>query len=301
MSTVSPHLSGEALPPPPLPPADPFFYGWRYVTVKLPDGSEDIRQVPLTEEDVLHPQEGDFIVNTRWHQLLCAYLGEVLREHFPDQQKMLVLVDVRVDWEVPQGWAHGPDIGLFANLTRPFSDTAGTFYVKQHGAQPKLIIEATSPSTENNDFTKKLHEYWVLGLPVYVIIDLPRKDDGVIALYGYQRGKREYEAIAPDEKGRLWLAPIGLWIGVEGKTVYFEDADGNRLPGMTEFRDRWQQAQAEAQRAQAEAQRAQAEVQRAQAEAEAAKDRAVSEAEQRAALEARLKEMEAELAALRKK
>jgi hypothetical protein len=222
---------------------------------------------------------------------------------------MLVLADVRVDWEAPQGWAHGPDIGVFANLTKPFSDSAGTFYVKQQGAEPRLIIEATSPSTENNDFKKKLREYWLVGVPVYVIIDLPHEDDGAITLYGYQRGKRQYEPIVPDARGRLWLAPIGLWIGVEGKTVYFEDADGNRLPGMAELREKMLQAQAEAQRAQAEAQRAQAEAQRAQAEtqraqaetqraqaeADAAKARAVTEAEQRASLEKRLKEVEEQL------
>ncbi len=38
---------------------DPFRYGWRYVRRTLPDGRETLDQVPLTLEDVLHPEEED--------------------------------------------------------------------------------------------------------------------------------------------------------------------------------------------------------------------------------------------------
>src|SRR5262249_35101461 len=50
-------------------PSDPYRYGWRYVRVKHPDGTETFDQVPLTLEDVLFPEEGDFTVQTDWH---CA-------------------------------------------------------------------------------------------------------------------------------------------------------------------------------------------------------------------------------------
>jgi len=45
-------------PPPPTPPRDndPFRYGWRFMHRVGPDGREDLEQVPLTLEDVLHPQ-----------------------------------------------------------------------------------------------------------------------------------------------------------------------------------------------------------------------------------------------------
>ena len=44
--------------------ADPFCYGWRYVRVKGLDGTVTEEQVPLTEEDVLFPEVGDYIVQT---------------------------------------------------------------------------------------------------------------------------------------------------------------------------------------------------------------------------------------------
>ena len=58
MSTVSKSR------PPRSPGPDPYRYGWRYVRVVAPDGSETFDQVPLTLEDVLFPQVGDFIVQT---------------------------------------------------------------------------------------------------------------------------------------------------------------------------------------------------------------------------------------------
>ena len=57
--------------PPPAPPEpqgeDPFRYGWRTVRRPGPNGQEVWEDVPLTLEDVLHPQEGDTISERRRH------------------------------------------------------------------------------------------------------------------------------------------------------------------------------------------------------------------------------------------
>jgi hypothetical protein len=42
-------------------PEDPFPYGWRYVTIQR-NGEEELLQVPLTLDDVLHPEEEDFVI-----------------------------------------------------------------------------------------------------------------------------------------------------------------------------------------------------------------------------------------------
>ena len=65
--------------PPDAPAADldPFRYGWRYVPTKLPDGTVELEQVPLTLEDLLHPEPEDVKpVRTR-HEMDCAYLAGV--------------------------------------------------------------------------------------------------------------------------------------------------------------------------------------------------------------------------------
>ncbi len=61
-------------PPPALPPRnDPFRYGWRYVLRgTAPNGQELWDQVPLTLDDVLHPEVGDFIVNSTAHAPIAS-------------------------------------------------------------------------------------------------------------------------------------------------------------------------------------------------------------------------------------
>ena len=46
---------------------DPFRYGWRYVRRTQPDGTTVIDEIPLTRDDLLYPEEGDFVVQEPWH------------------------------------------------------------------------------------------------------------------------------------------------------------------------------------------------------------------------------------------
>ena len=63
MSTVS--TSGVHVPSGPEP--DRFRYGWRHVKRVGPDGQETLDQIPLSLEDVLFPETGDFVVQTDAH------------------------------------------------------------------------------------------------------------------------------------------------------------------------------------------------------------------------------------------
>src|SRR4051812_27662294 len=69
-------------PAPPPPPAqeDPFRFGWRFVKRQRPDGSEELVQVPLTLEDVLHPEEGDHIPEDDLHSVERRYLAEIFQD-----------------------------------------------------------------------------------------------------------------------------------------------------------------------------------------------------------------------------
>ena len=72
MSTVSRPKPPKSPPPEP----DPFRYGWRYVRVEHPDGTVSFDQIPLTLEDVLHPEVGDFIVQTDGRDSDLNYLKD---------------------------------------------------------------------------------------------------------------------------------------------------------------------------------------------------------------------------------
>lgn len=229
--------------PPQSPKDDPFRLGWRYVNERTPEGEVITRQVPLTDEDVLHPQEGDFIMITQRHDRVRVYLKEALKS-FVGLNDILVLSDHRIDWGSKYGWAHGPDIVAFSDIQGTYSVDSGTFHMAKFKAKPLFVIEVTSPATRDKDFGAKVREYFLVGVPVYVIVDLPSDEEPRdITLHGLQPGGTEYEALSKDDKGRLWLGAVGLWLGVEDEVVYLEDAEGNRLPDYEDLARQRHEAQ----------------------------------------------------------
>jgi hypothetical protein len=56
----------------PPPDDEPFRYGWREVHVARPDGTLDLERLPLTLEDLLHPEEGDHALHSLAHDLDCS-------------------------------------------------------------------------------------------------------------------------------------------------------------------------------------------------------------------------------------
>jgi len=57
---------------------DPFRYGWRYVRRTQPDGTVVIEEIPLTHDDLLYPEEGDFVVQEPWHTQDFTYCYSAL-------------------------------------------------------------------------------------------------------------------------------------------------------------------------------------------------------------------------------
>ena len=199
MSTVSKSRPRKQ-PPSEL---DPFRYGWRYVRITRPDGTEALEQVPLTLEDVLHPELGDFIVQTDGHDNDRAYLKSVFKARLSRNRTAAVLSDCRVDWNVPGIRPLGPDVAVFFGVRR-FIDWA-TFDVAAEGARPILVIEVTSPETRANDIGIKVDYYHRARVPLYVIADIfeETEEERRIELIGYRRTPARYRPIQPDEQGRI--------------------------------------------------------------------------------------------------
>jgi hypothetical protein len=205
-------------------PADPFRYGWRYVRRVDEHGAEVWDQVPLTLLDVLHPREGDHIVQNPRHALRCNYLYDVLRARLAGDPTALVLHDVGVDWGVAGLRPHAPDIAVFLGVrARP---SAGVFAVAEHGGEPALVIEVTSPTTVVLDRATKLGQYERAGVQRYVIVDtVADEGEAPPRLTGYRLVAGRFQPLAADERGWLWLEPVGLWLGVaEGEIVLYDEA-----------------------------------------------------------------------------
>lgn len=82
----------------------------------LPGGKEVLERKPLTLEDILHPQVGDYRMHDEEHERFCNYLYNVLSARLADQPNAVVLHDVRVAWAQTDLRAHGPDILVIFNL-----------------------------------------------------------------------------------------------------------------------------------------------------------------------------------------
>ena len=253
MSTVS----NSRRPKSPRPKPDPFRYGWRDVTVKAPDGTESIDQVPLTLEDVLFPEEGDVIVQTTGHNRDVNYLADVFGAQLAENSEAVVISDCLVDWNLAGVRPMCPDIAVFFGMKR-YEDW-DTFDVKAEGAKPELVTEVTSRSTRKNDLGPKFELYHRAKVPLYLIADARgRGRRRRIQLIGHQYARRGYRPMKLDDEGRIHLAVVGVKLGVAhdprggfDRLVCFDAVTGEELgdyAAVTEGQDRAKaRAEAEAQ------------------------------------------------------
>jgi colicin import membrane protein len=303
MSTVRTHRAPRVRPA----ESDPFFYGWRYVEVLRPDGTEDLDQVPLTLEDVLHPKEGDHIVNSQEHADDVIYLRDVSGAQLIDDPHAAVLCDVGVDFNLPRIRPLCPDLAVFFGIARRRGWSI--FDVKAERAKCALVIEVTSDSTRQNDFGRKFKYYYRAGVAMYVIVNefKENKTHRRLELIGYRYAPGRYEKIPLSADGRIWLEALGVWLGVSPQSVTggdrvacFDPATNEEIAdyaAITKARNlaeaKAAQAQQIAAKAQQKAAKAQQKAAKAHRIAAKAQQTAKAEAQARKAAETRIRELEA--------
>jgi len=266
-----------AKPSPPIAPADdPFRYGWRFVPRPTPDDPQHLEQVPLTLEDVLHPDVGDFIVHSDRHETDRMYLTAVLRARLEASGAAIVLSDVRIAWDIPDLRPHRPDVMVIPGVAE--RQDWSTFEVAVEGARPALIIEITSPETRVNDVQRKVVHDARAGVAQYVIVDrIGQGRARRVRLLDYRLAGGVYRRCAPDAVGRVHLTIANLWLGVaEDHLVCYDE----RGAAFGDYATVVQQAAAAEERAQREA-------------AARAEPHACAEVEEQARREAAAREAEA--------
>lgn len=263
--------------------------GWRYVTVRRADGTQEIEHVPLTEEEMLHPEEGFVMPERTEHARLCSDLAEMLRAHALNHPSLSVFRDLRFEWDHPEVKPYAPDIAVVAHVREPAADR-GTFVVATEGVRPILLIEIVSPVSRQADRRQKVLDYALAGVQEYIYID-PRTIRGkqVWEMAGFRLERGSYLPIVPDEDGAIYCVTIQARIGIEDGRVWMEDATtGQELLNNIQS----QQARIVAE---ARAEDAEARAEEEAAARHAAEVRAEQEAAARRAVEARLAELEAQL------
>lgn len=257
--------------------ANRFRLGWRDVARLGANGHIEYDRVPLTAFDVLHPKVGDFQVHSTEHKAFCVYLDNVLSAQVAHDPHAVVMHDTGVRWDDPELLWHSPDVALIYGVRE--IKKWGMFDVAQEGTRPSLIIEITSPETRSIDLIDKADQYERAGVAYYVIVDAYiSKRHPTYELIGYELTLDGYVAIAPNERGWLWLEPAHIWIGLNGNQLECYDSQGVLFERYVEV---------------AEARK------EAEMRAEQAEERAAKESLARLAVEERLRALEAEVRRLR--
>jgi hypothetical protein len=256
--------------------------GWRYVRRELPNGKETWDQVPLTLEDRLFPREGDQIPDTPLHHRDREYGNQALRTLYEGDPEVAVVCDQLIDFDVARIRPMCPDLVVLFGVRVPPELRAGTYSVASHGGRAVLSIEFGSPSTRTLDRVRKPPLYYRIGIDKYVFVDRGPRGDALAQLRCYRRGSRTWVQMTPDANGRYDLAPVSALIGVEQDLVWLYDANtGERIADHAETVREKRSAEARAKKAEARTKKAEAKVK--------------AEAKQRAALEERVRELEARL------
>ena len=257
--------------------ADPWRYGERYRLVVGPDGEEDSEVVPLRKRDLLFPEEGDRPVLTMGHTLDVHYLASVLNRRGKNRRRALVLAEHRIDFGIPEIKPLGPDVILLDGVG-VWDIDRGTLPVALFRARPLSGDRSDLAGHAENDLGIKRDLYFRCGVLEYGIVDRPGKRRKKSAVLGYRAGQAGYEETASDDEDRVWLESVGVWLGVaDGRAVCW-DKRGKRIPSPEEERALAVQSRDKAIGARKTAER-----------------RAEAETKERKKLEARLKELEAEL------
>jgi colicin import membrane protein len=266
--------------------ADPFRYGWRLVPRPTPDNPHHLEQVPLTLEDVLHPEVGDFIVHSDRHETDRMYLTAVLRARLEPSRRAIVLSDVRIAWDLPDLRAHGLDVMVIPGVRK--RRNWSTFEVAIERARPALIIEIVSPDARENDVVIKVEQYARAGVAQYVIVDDTGRG-GVrrLRLLDYRLEGTAYRLQEPDADGRVHLALADVWLGIRRDHVVCYDAAGREIGDYVTVVRQAAKAEARAKQAAIRAKEAAARARQEAAARAEAEERARQEAAARAEVEER--------------
>jgi len=115
--TTSPSAKTVAGPPGASKPLASLKYGWRDVPKKLADGRIKVERVPLTLDDVVHPQFGDVHVLSDAHDDDCSYMKDVLKDRYRDDASVVVFSDCGIFWDKPGLRHHSPDLALIFGVS----------------------------------------------------------------------------------------------------------------------------------------------------------------------------------------
>ncbi len=194
-------------------------FGYRDVYRSLPDGTTTIDRVPLTLDDLLHPQVGDVAMISSKHDLERDYLANIFRTRLANVPGSLVLSDTMIDWggDPPGMRHHSPDLMVLLGV-REERKTWTSFNVVEQKCRPSLIVEVVSPTYRANDTVTKVEDYLRCRVGCYAIVDREKHDDPPRLVARVLRGN-SWRPLAPNDNGWLWLEAVGVYLSIVDQRV----------------------------------------------------------------------------------
>ncbi len=254
-------------------PDNPFRIGCRYIK-----RGNRYDTVPLTEEDLLYPQDGDQVVTNDFHVSDLLYLLQVFRERAKNKPGIRILGDHRIDFQVPGLQPLGPDVTVLDGEPREWDREKGTFSVVDMKSRPLFVMELTSPNTRRKDINEKVDLYFRAGVPLYIIVDAPyggsKKPLGIVP---YQAGPNKYELLSVKANERFSLGIFDLSLGIADGHVVCCDVNGVPIGDYSHFVAEAEREKARAEQEKARADSAETRVEQEKARAEQEKARAEQE------------------------
>lgn len=236
--------SGDSAPsgrPELLAEQDPFRYGHRWV-----EGDHGSEMVPLTYQDLLDPQEGDFVTDDNLNRKLAGYFLHFLERRFADEEDVAVWSDFKLRFG-ESGKGPGPDVCVVRGV-RDRDRRRGSFWLGHEPGELLLVIEIVSRKYKNKDYkdTKKICEE--KKVPELILIELLGEYlAGPYKLTGFRLGPSgEYQEIELDEKKGLVSEQTKLRIRPDPKGWGLEVVDlrtGERLPRPEDEAERAERAE----------------------------------------------------------
>lgn len=202
--------------------------GWSIEEVVQPNGSIQTVQVPLSEAEFLHPQEGFHLPNTTFHNDIAGAAKDMLTRRYANHPDVGVFRDLLIKWDIELG-DHCPDTFVAFGI-RDKQQNRAAFEVVQEGVRPTLIIEVVSPRYRKTDRETKVVQYAQAGVQEYVILDRRRyRKQTLDEVLGYRLVDGHYQPLTPDDDGRILCQTIGVWISLQEQLVMEDAETGKRL------------------------------------------------------------------------
>jgi hypothetical protein len=214
-----------------------FEFGFRYVSEVNADGKTTLREVPLTLEDLLYPQEGDRTVESHAHQVDRRYAAQVFETRCWLPPETFVSSDLLIDWGIPGINNTAADVAVFSGLLERPAHQTRTLRLTQSRERCRLVLEIVSPNSRANDVERKMILYHNVGIPMYAILD-QQTEDGPRYLHGYRWTENEYEEMELTEEGRLRVDFLELDLAViNERLVCFDIESGEELGDYAQARE----------------------------------------------------------------